>query len=202
MHQMFNHAAATGQKEHNLAICWGWWQPSPIWDLGVESSTMDLIGPETSWAKIRVIYNDVYQLWRLPGKSLCDKETGGKIHQEILDSIKEHLWHMWVPTQAEEELSSTSTSKTDAQGEFQARTWATYDHLKTCSEIPAKTVLATVRYAHWWVLAPMTLLEENIKWLSHSVTLRWSGSHRLSGNCRHRSQSAGCPTQAPGWSTA
>ena len=61
MHQMFGHAVATGWKEHNWAIHQHWQQPSPEWDLGAEPFAMDLIGPGMSWAKIRVIYNDVYQ---------------------------------------------------------------------------------------------------------------------------------------------
>ena len=79
---------------------------------------------ETSQAEIRVIYNDIYQLQRSPWRSPCDDETGEKICQEILDSIKECLWCRWVPTQPEEEpmWSPTSTSETDGQAKFQART--------------------------------------------------------------------------------
>ena len=90
---------------------------------------MDLVGPEMSQGEIRVIYNDVYQLQRLPGRSPCDKLTAKQICQEILDSIKEHLWR----SQLEEEpkWSPTGTSKMDAQAEFQARTHATYNHSKT-----------------------------------------------------------------------
>ena len=82
---MFTHAMATGQKEHDQAIHWGWQQPSAKWDLGAEPSTIDLIGPEMSQAEIRVIYNDIYQLWRSPRRSPCDEETGERIYQEILD---------------------------------------------------------------------------------------------------------------------
>ena len=102
---MFAHAMATGQNEHDWAIHQGWWPPSPKWLLGAEPSAMDLIGPEMSWAEIRVIYNDVYQLQKLPGRSPCDKETGERICWEILDSVKEHLWCGWVPAQPEEELN-------------------------------------------------------------------------------------------------
>ena len=184
---------ATGQKEHDQAICWDQWQPSPKWDLGAEPSTMDLIGPQMSQAKIRVIYNQVYKLQKLPGRSPHDEETEERIHQEILDSIKEHLWHRWVPTQVEEELkqSPTSTSKTDTHAEFQARTHATYNHYKNMWQDSCKKALAVARDAHWWALAAMIILEEIIEWLSHSVSCRWSGS------CRHRSWSAGHPLQAP-----
>ena len=78
---------------------------------------MDLISPDMSQAKIRVIYNDVYQLQRLPRRSPFDEEREGRICQEILDSVKECLWHRQVPAQPEGEpkQSSIGTSKTDAQ---------------------------------------------------------------------------------------
>ena len=50
-----------------------------------------------------------------------------RIHQEIMDSIKECIWCRWVSAQLEEEpkWSPTGTSKMDAQAKFQARTCAT-----------------------------------------------------------------------------
>ena len=93
---------------------------------------MDLVCPETSQAKIRMIYNDVYQLQKSPGRSPCNEKTGEKICQEIQDSIKECPQHRQISTQLEEELdwspAGTSTSKMDAHAEFQARVCATYDH--------------------------------------------------------------------------
>ena len=53
------------------------------------------------------------------------------------------------------------------------------------------------RDAHQQALVAMALLEEDIEWLSHSVSYRWSGSCRQSGSHRCRSQSAGHPSQAP-----
>ena len=133
MHQMFAHTTVMGQKEHDWAICQGQRQPSLKWDLEAEPSAMDLISSETSWAKIRVIYNEVYQLQKSPRRSPCNKETEGRIHQEILDSAQECLQHRQVPTQLEGEpkQSPTCTSKMDTQAEFQARTCATYDHYKS-----------------------------------------------------------------------
>ena len=115
MHEMFAHVEVTGQREHDWAICLGWWQPSPKWDLGVESSTMDLISLGTPWDEISVIYNEVYQLQRLPRRSLCNGETEEQVCQEILDSIKECLWHRQGPMQLEGELkqSLAGTSKMD-----------------------------------------------------------------------------------------
>ena len=126
---------------------------------------MDLIGPETCRAKIRVIYNEVYQLQKKPGRNPCDKETGEKIHWDILDSIKECLQCGWVPTQLEEEpkWSPTGTSKMNTQAEFQARTHATYNHFKNMWHDSCKEALAMMRNTHWWVLMAMALLEEYIK---------------------------------------
>ena len=133
---------------------------------------MDLIGPQTSQAKIRVIYKEIYQLQKSPRRSPCDEETAEKICQEILDSGKEQLWHRQVPTQPEEELrwSPTGTSKTDEQAEFQTKTHATYNHYKNMQWDSCKKALAAARDVHQWVLVVMALLEENIECLSCSVT--------------------------------
>ena len=57
----------------------------------MEPSAMDLVCPGMPQAEIRVIYNDVYQLQKLPMRRPCNKGTEERIHQEILDFIKEHL---------------------------------------------------------------------------------------------------------------
>ena len=95
MHWMLTHTEATGQKEHDQAICQGWWQPSPKWDLVAESSAMDIIGAGTFQDEIRVIYNEVYQLQRLPSRSPCDGEAEEQVCQEIQESIKECLQCRW-----------------------------------------------------------------------------------------------------------
>ena len=84
------------------------WEPSPRQDLEVEPSAMDVIGPETSQAQIRVIYDEVYQLHRLPGRSPCNEGTGERFCQEILDLVKECLWHRWGSTQPEENQGEVS----------------------------------------------------------------------------------------------
>ena len=50
------------------------------------------------------------------------------------------------------------------------RTHATYDHFKNMQQDSCEEALAMARDAHWWTLVAATLLEENIKQLSHSVT--------------------------------
>ena len=89
--QMFSHATATGKSEHNHTICWGQRKPSPECDLRVEPTAMELIGPDSKCQDIVGLYQDVYQLQRLPGRSPCGEGTEEYICQEILDSIKERL---------------------------------------------------------------------------------------------------------------
>ena len=62
-----------------------------------EPTAMDLTKPDSSWEGISDLYHDVYQLQRLPGKMLCDKEMEACICQEILDSVKEFLWCKQLP---------------------------------------------------------------------------------------------------------
>ena len=133
---------------------------------------MDLIGQETSQDEIRVIDNKVYQLQKLPRWSPCDRETEEQVCKEILDSVKECLWCRQDPTQLEGESkwSHASTSKMDAQVEFQAKTHATYNHYKGMHQDSCEKALAKVRDAHWWVLAATALLGENIECLSWSVS--------------------------------
>ena len=184
MHRMFAHAEATGQKEHDRVICWGWWQPSPKWDLGVETSAMEHIRPGMTRDEIRKVYNEVYQLKRVPSMNPCDVEMAENIWQEILNSVKEHLWHRWECAQLEEESGqgATSASRPDPWSKFQQRVHATYDHFWDLTEGSCKQVLAVHSDAHRWVLAAMAFLEDKIERLSHSISHghQWLGSHRQS----------------------
>ena len=90
---MFIHAAAMGQKEHDHASCYGRWEPLPAQDLEVEPSMVEPVYANSETEEIAEIYCDVYQLWWLLGKLLCDVETEEHLHMEILDSVKECLWH-------------------------------------------------------------------------------------------------------------
>ena len=107
LYKMFLHAAANGRKEHDHAIHWSWWQPSPERDLEAE-------------------------LWRSSGKSPCDAKMEQRVWQDILDFIKEHLWHRWEHAQPEERLrqSPTGTSRPDPWVKAQDRVCAMYNHLE------------------------------------------------------------------------
>ena len=110
LHGMFVHAVATGQKEHDCAICCGRWEPLPVQDLEAEPSVVELIYANAMREEIAEIYHDVYQLWWLLGKLPCDAEMEDHLCQEILDSIKECFWHEQDPTLLEERLSWCPTS--------------------------------------------------------------------------------------------
>ena len=97
LQRMFLHALATRQKKHNCTIHWCRQEPSPEQYVEAEPSTIELVGPEPIGEEIAEIYWDVYQLRRSPGKLPCDGEMEKHLCQEILDSIKECLWHKWVP---------------------------------------------------------------------------------------------------------
>ena len=77
----------------------------PKSDANMEASAVDLVGYKTSREVIFTLYQEVYQLKRAPGAVPGDPEEVEKTHQEILDSLKEHLWHMWGPAQLEEKPS-------------------------------------------------------------------------------------------------
>ena len=101
---MFLHAAATAQSEHKHAIHQGGREPLSEQDLGVEPTTMELVGPNSTCQDIEDLYHDVYQLWRLLRGSWCKEATEECLHKEVLDSIKECLYLKWPSVQPEEEL--------------------------------------------------------------------------------------------------
>ena len=129
---------------------------------------MELIGPKSTREEIRGVYNDMYQLWRVPSKSPCIVEMEEEACQEILDCVKECLWHRWDHAQPEERprQSSAGASKPDPQAEFWDQMHDTYDHYRDLTEGLFKEALTMVWDVHHWVLVAMALLEEKTEWLS------------------------------------
>ena len=74
-------------------------------------------------------YHNVYQLQRLLEKICCDEEMEACICQEIMDSVKEHLWCMWPSALLGAELrqSQANIPWLTPQAEFSARKDAAYD---------------------------------------------------------------------------
>ena len=70
----------------------------PEWDASMEAPTVDPVSYNTTREEIFTLYQEVYQLKKAPGAVPGDPEVAGKTHQEILDSLKEHLWHRGVPS--------------------------------------------------------------------------------------------------------
>ena len=77
--------------------------PLPEWNLGAKPTTMELIGADSTCQDIGDLYWDVYKLWRLPRRGLCEEATDECLHKVVLDSIKECLWLKWPSTQSEVE---------------------------------------------------------------------------------------------------
>ena len=80
---MFHHTTVTSKSKHDHAICWDRQEPSVEWGVERELTTIELFQPDSSWEDIADLYHDVYQLWRLQGKILCDKEIGGTYASSI-----------------------------------------------------------------------------------------------------------------------
>ena len=69
----------------------------PKWDASLEVPTVDLVGYKTSGEETFTLYQEIYQLKRAPGAIPGDPEETERTHLEILDSLKEHLWHRSYP---------------------------------------------------------------------------------------------------------
>ena len=130
LHRMFYHAAALSKKEHDRTICWGWRHPTPKWDLEVEVPTMDLICPGMFWADIRNIYNDVYQLKRLPEERPCDGMTAERVCQSILESVKEHLQCRQEHIQSQEQGDLDRVPRSHPPPKSQPGTHVLHEHIE------------------------------------------------------------------------
>ena len=86
MHEMFQHAAAKGQKEAEQIVCWGHQQKLPQLNLEVGIPTIQLVGPETSKEDLQELYLEVYKLHRLPGSPSGEPV----LLEEVLSSIEDH----------------------------------------------------------------------------------------------------------------
>ena len=95
----------------------------------METPTIILIGYETTQEEIFMLYQEVYKLMRAPETIPGDPREVEEVHQEILYSLKECLWHRKGPTQPEEpEQESAIMSRLDPWSDFQQRMQLTYDH--------------------------------------------------------------------------
>ena len=86
IHEMFQHAAAKGQKEAEWIVCQGCWQNLPQLNPEAGIPTVQLVGPETSEEELQELYLEVYKLHRLPGSP--PEEPA--LLEEVLSSLKDH----------------------------------------------------------------------------------------------------------------
>ena len=86
MHEMFQHAAAKGQKEVEQIICQGHWQNLSQLNPEAGIPVVQLVGPETSKEELQELYLEVYKLHRLPGSPPGEPA----LLEEVLSSLEDH----------------------------------------------------------------------------------------------------------------
>ena len=180
--QIFSHTAVTDQCSYNHAIHQGQREPSLEWDLGAEPTAMELICPYSTQEEIGDLYQDVYQLWRLPRRGWWEEATKEQLHQDILNSLKECLQLKWPSTQPEEWCRQVPANVPlpDAQLEFVAANCCTYKGFTALKEDSCGGMLAIARDDHHWALAAVAVLKDKIEWLSHSISYWCLGSCQCS----------------------
>ena len=71
---MLIHAMAVEQKEYEQALCHDHWHYDPRLHAEVEVPAVQLVGFRTTREEVQGLYNNVYQLQRLPGPPLYGPE--------------------------------------------------------------------------------------------------------------------------------
>ena len=134
--QIFLHAAVTGWSKHDYTICWGLREPLPKWDLGVESTTMELVCPNSTQEDIENLYWEVYQLQKLPRRGQCEGANEECLHKEILNSCKECLQLKQPSTQPEGEWRQllADIPQSDPHTEFATANCWTYEKFTTVKQ--------------------------------------------------------------------
>ena len=106
---MFIHAEVAGQKECKRSIHWDCQRPVPRADAEAEVSAIQMVGFRTSREEIGEIYNDVYQLKRLPGPPPYGLGWMEALDQEICASLEEQTWQRQGTARPEEDLEGATT---------------------------------------------------------------------------------------------
>ena len=162
-------------EEADWMIHWGCWHGLPRLDPKADISAISLVGPQTSKEEFRALYYEVYKIRRLPGSPSWELGQMEELATEIVPSLKDHLgqkgdeplWRMEEPGLADVQ---PPRSKTPRRGRRDTST---------------ERGLAEVREAHWRTLATVAILEEEIQWLSQSITQGQSETHAHSRSWDH-----------------
>ena len=172
LQRIFVHAAKAEQKEAERLICWGYWHSLPGLNPEVVAPTIQLVGYKTSWKEIQDLYHEVYLLKRLPSLLPCRPKLIEEAIQDILSSLRSHLWR-WGGITGLEEVQRGAATWPQLQS---SQTWGR-DH--SCDE-----ALWEAREAHWWTLEATHVLELNIKRLNKDAegTRCWC-AHSCSCSC-------------------
>ena len=134
--------------------------------------TMELLTLETTQEEIMTLYYQVYQLKRSPREVPCLEDTVEETCMEILETLKEHLWHRQSCTQPESKHRQR-ISRTPAQVKFHTQMQAMYDHfgqLRNRQQESWEEALWIVRDAHCQALATVAMLEGHIEQLNCSFS--------------------------------
>ena len=115
---------------------------------------MEMLTLETTCEEIMALYQEVYQLKRNPGEVPCLEDMTEEIQIEILEMLKECLWHRWGPVQLEE--PRWRTPRMPAEAEYYTQMHVTYKHFghfQDQQQESQEEALRVVREAHHWALA-------------------------------------------------
>ena len=170
------------------AICQGCQQALPGLDAKADVPAIQLMGFKTKWREIRELYNDFYQLKRVPDPPQCGQQWAGELAWEIMTSLKEHLQWMQGPTMpgGGPERGPTRTYMPNHPAKAPRRTQKKDDN--SCDH-----ALTKAREAHWQVLPAAHLLEEKIERISQLATRMWPTNYHCSYSHSHsRMWSQGC----------
>ena len=110
-----------------------------------EPIAMELIGLDSMHSNIKDLYQDMYQLWKLPRRGQCEEAMEECLCLEVLDSIKECLWLKWPSTKPDVEQKQLLA---DLYTEFAAANHNTCEKSTTMKQDSYEEMMALVRVVH------------------------------------------------------
>ena len=153
-HEMFQHAAAEGQKEAKQIVHWGSQQNMPQLNPEAGVHTFQLVGPETSREELQELYLEVYKLHQLPRSPPGEPA----LLEEVLSSLEDHQgWRT--------EEAPTATVRPHPEDPHSSRSGVSQKGKKDSS---VERSLPTIHEAHQKALAMEATLKEEIERLSHT----------------------------------
>ena len=156
MHEMFQHAAAEGQKEAKWIVHQGCQQKLPQLNPEVGLPAVQLVGPETLEKELQELYLEVYKLHRLPGSPPGEPA----LLEEVVSSLKD--CQGW-----KEKRPSAATARSWPADPQPLRSRASW---KEKRDSLVERSLATICEAHQKVLALVATLKGEIERLSCTWT--------------------------------